>query len=174
MQRILDALDAGLYWLVIVLTAILALMGFTTVIFRYVLQSSLFWGDEFLRYLSIWLVFLGAALATRHKALITVDIFTQPLSHRRREYLAAAVAVVSTLFLIGLSILSLELVRRSVGTVSASIAIPMQYMYLVFPIGLGLMAINMVRMLIGHIGAARQGAPAEAGPEVPDRLVHPE
>ena len=174
MQRILDAFDAGLYWLVIVLTAVLALMGFTTVIFRYVLQSSLFWGDEFLRDLSIWLVFLGAALATRHKALITVDIFTQPLSYRRREFLAAAVAAVSTLFLVGLCILSLELVWRSAGTVSASMAIPMQYMYLVFPIGLGLMAINMVRTVIGHIVAARQGAPVEVEPEVPDRLVHPE
>jgi TRAP-type C4-dicarboxylate transport system permease small subunit len=174
MQRILEVFDGALYWLVIVLTAILALMGFTTVIFRYVLQSSLFWGDEFLRYLSVWLVFLGAALATRHRALITVDIFTQPLSHRLREYLAAAVAAVSTVFLIVLALLSLELVRRSVGTVSASMAVPMQYMYLVFPIGLGLMAINMLRTVVGHVAAARRGAPAEAEPKVPDRLVHPE
>ena len=172
-QRILDLFDSALYCLVIVLTAILAAMGFTTVVFRYVLQSSLFWGDEFLRYLSIWLVFLGAALATRHRALITVDIFTQPLPHRLREYLAAGVAGLSSLFLVGLAVMSLELVRRSVGAVSASMAIPLEFMYLVFPIGLGLMAINMVRTMIGHLGAARGAPPEAAEPQVPDRLVHP-
>jgi TRAP-type C4-dicarboxylate transport system permease small subunit len=173
-QRILDLFDSALYWLVIVLTAILAAMGFTTVVFRYVLQSSLFWGDEFLRYLSVWLVFLGAALATRHRALITVDIFTQPLPYRLREYAAAGVAAVSSLFLVGFASISVELVRRSVGAVSASMAIPLEYMYLVFPIGLGLMAINMVRTMIGHLVAARGIPPDEAEPQVPDRLVHPE
>ena len=173
-QRILDLFDAALYWLVIVLTAILAAMGFTTVVFRYVLQSSLFWGDEFLRYLSVWLVFLGAALATRHRALITVDIFTQPLPHRVRENVAAGVAAVSSLFLLALAYLSLELVQRSVGAVSASMAVPLEYMYLVFPVGLGLMAINMVRTMIGHLVGARGAPPEAAEPQVPDRLVHPE
>jgi TRAP-type C4-dicarboxylate transport system permease small subunit len=174
-QRILGLFDVALYWVVVLLTAVLAIIGFTTVVFRYGLEASLFWGDEFLRYLSVWLVFLGAALATRHRALITVDIFTQPLPHRLREYLAAGVATVSTLFLVALAYISLELVRRSVGAVSASMAIPLEYMYLVFPIGLGLMALNMVRSLIGHLAAARQAPPqADAPPQVPDRLLHPE
>lgn len=176
MQRILHYLDLGLYWLVCVLMAVLATMGFATVIFRYLLHSSIFWGDEFLRYLSIWLVFLGSALATRHRALITVDIFTQPLPHRLREYAAAAVAAASTLFLLALGYFSLDLVRKSVGSVSASMSIPMEYMYLVFPIGLGLMAINMLHEVAAHIAAAGATPPASDEPsqDVPDRLLHPE
>jgi TRAP-type C4-dicarboxylate transport system permease small subunit len=176
LQRILHRLDRGLYWLVCILMAGLAAMGFTTVVFRYVLHSSIFWGDEFLRYLSIWLVFLGTALATRHRALITVDIFTQPLPHRLREYTAAAVAALAALFLLALGAFSLGLVRGSVGTVSASMGIPMEYMYLVFPVGLGLTALNMLREAVTHIAAA--GASPSAAdpprPEVPDRLAHPE
>jgi TRAP-type C4-dicarboxylate transport system permease small subunit len=174
--RILHYLDLGLYWLVGLLLAALTIVGFTTVIFRYVLHSSLFWGDEFLRYLQIWLVFLSAALAVRHRALITVDIFTQPLSHRVREYTAAVVSGVSTIFLLALVYFSLELVRRSVGVVSASMGIPMARMYLVFPIGLGLMAINTLREMVAHIVAASGPPPTrvEAEPKVPDRLVHPE
>lgn len=176
MQHLLHGLDAALYWIVIVLTAILATIGFATVVFRYVLHASLFWGDEFLRYVSIWLVFLGAALATRHRALITVDIFTQPLPHRVREYLAAAVSALACLFLIILSVISMTLARRSVGVVSASMAIPMEYMYLVFPVGLGLMAVNMLREMVAHIAAAsaepREPATPAQGP--PDLLSHPE
>jgi len=176
MRRIWRYFDAGLYWLVVILTAVLAGMGFTTVIFRYVLHSSLFWGDEFLRYLSIWLVFLGAALATRHRVLITVDIFTQPMSHRWREYTAAAVSTVSCLFLLGLASASLNLVRRSVGVVSAAMGLPMEYMYLVFPIGLGLMAVNMLRDAAAHLAAASTDPPApeQAGEAPPDLLAHPE
>lgn len=176
MQPILRYFDSGLYWLVVILTAALATLGFATVIFRYVLHSSLFWGDEFLRYLSIWLVFLGAALATRHRALIAVDIFTQPMPHRWREYTAAAVCAVSSLFLLALACISLELVRRSVGVVSAAMGIPMEYMYLVFPVGLGLMAVNMLREMVAHIVAASEDPPAPAGTEKAPRdlLVHPE
>jgi TRAP-type C4-dicarboxylate transport system permease small subunit len=175
-SRILGWYDTGLYWVVIVLTAVLAVMGFTTVVFRYVLQSSLFWGDEFLRYLMIWLVFLGGALATRHRALITVDIFTQPLPHRARALTTSAVFAAATLFLLALASISLELARRSAGTVSASMGIPMEWMYLVFPVGLGLMALNTLREAIAQFRAASRGessAPPSA-PTVPDLLVHPE
>ncbi|HWT78143.1 MAG TPA: TRAP transporter small permease [Candidatus Methylomirabilis sp.] len=176
MQRILTSLDRCLYWLVAFLLAILAVVGFTTVVFRYLLHSSLFWGDEFLRYLQIWLVFLGTALATRHRALITVDIFTQPLPHRIQEYAAAVVSGVSSIFLLALVYFSLGLVRRSVGVVSASIGIPMERMYLVFPVGLGLMAINTLRDAALHLAAASADPPAQprTGAELPDRLVHPE
>jgi TRAP-type C4-dicarboxylate transport system permease small subunit len=175
-SRILGWYDIGLYWVVVVLTAVLAVMGFTTVVFRYVLQSSLFWGDEFLRYLMIWLVFLGGALATRHRALITVDIFTQPLPHRARALTTAAVFAAATLFLLTLASISLELARRSVGTVSASMGIPMEWMYLVFPVGLGLMALNTLREAISQFRSASRGEPhtPPGAPTVPDLLVHPE
>jgi TRAP-type C4-dicarboxylate transport system permease small subunit len=174
-SRILTWYDAALYWVVVMLTVILAGMGFATVVFRYVLQSSLFWGDEFLRYVMIWLVFLGAALATRHRALITVDIFTQPMARRKRELIAGIVALASAAFLGYLAAVSLELVQRSVGTVSASMGMPMDRMYLVFPIGLGLTAINLVREAAARFSAASRDEP-DAGPvsEVPDLTVHPE
>jgi TRAP-type C4-dicarboxylate transport system permease small subunit len=175
MSRILGWLDTGLYWIVVTLTAVLAAMGFTTVVFRYVLQSSLFWGDEFLRYLMVWLVFLGAALAARRRALITVDIFTQPMPHRVRERIAGAVALLSAAFMIYLATVSLQLVERSVGTVSASMGLPMERMYLVFPIGLGLIALNLLREAAARFRAASRDEPAaQSGGHVPDLTVHPE
>ena len=175
MSRILGWLDAGLYWVVVTLTAVLAAMGFTTVVCRYALQSSIFWGDEFLRYLMVWLVFLGAALAARHRALITVDIFTQPLPRRLRERIAGAVALVSATFLVYLATVSVQLVQRSAGTVSASMGLPMERMYLVFPIGLGLTALNLVREAAARFGAASRDEP-DTRPvgHVPDLTVHPE
>lgn len=175
MSRILEWYDAGLYWIVVTLTAVLAAMGFTTVVFRYVLQSSIFWGDEFLRYVMVWLVFLGAALAARHRALITVDIFTQPMPRRTRERVAGAVALASAAFLIYVAAVSVQLVQRSAGTVSASMGLPMERMYLVFPIGLGLTALNLVREAAARFHAASHDE-QDTGPasDLPDLTVHPE
>ena len=175
MSRILERYDACLYWVVVLLTAILVGMGFITVVFRYVLQSSIFWGDEFLRYVMIWLVFLGSALAARHRALITVDIFTQPMPRRMRARVAGIVALASAGFLVYVGIVSLQLVQRSVGTVSASMGLPMERMYLVFPIGLGLTALNLVREAVAHFGAAsRNESEHSEESEIPDLTVHPE
>jgi TRAP-type C4-dicarboxylate transport system permease small subunit len=105
-----------------------------------------------------------------------VDIFTQPMPRRWREYTAAGVSAASSLFLLALAYVSLELVRRSVGVVSAAMGLPMEYMYLVFPVGLGLMAVNMLREMVAHIAAASANPPAPARAETapPDLLAHPE
>jgi len=164
--------DGALYWIVVVLSSVLALMGFVTVIFRYVLQASLIWGDEFLRYLMIWLVFLGTALAARHRALMTVDVVIQALPPRAREYALAAVFAVCTLFLIAFGYVSVEFVQRSAGSVSTALRIPMEWMYLVFPVGLGLMAVNTLRAAVGHWQAGRRGGQGQdEEPEQRDSLL---
>jgi TRAP-type C4-dicarboxylate transport system permease small subunit len=90
--------------------------------------------------------------------------------------MTAAVFAVATIFLLTLAGVSVELARRSAGTVSASMGIPMEWMYLVFPVGLSLMAVNTLREAISQVremsrGESHTPVPGEA---VPDRLVHPE
>ncbi|MCL4369972.1 MAG: TRAP transporter small permease [Chloroflexi bacterium] len=175
MQLLFSYLDKLLYWIVGAMILVLAAVGFAGVVFRYVLQSSLFWADEFLRYWDIWLIFLGAALATRHGSLITVDIFTGLLPYRARHYLEAAVHAVATLFLIAMIWFSWELVTRSSGGVSAAMRVPMDRMYMVFPVGMGLMAINCLRQAVERFKEASRGKPAVTSSlEVPDLQAHPE
>lgn len=175
MQRAFHYMDKALYWIVGAMMVILAAVGFAGVIFRYVIQSSLFWADEFLRYWDIWLIFLAAALATRHRGLITVDIFISPLPHRARHYLDAAVNVMAVIFLTAMIWYSWELMTRSAGGASAVMRVPMDRMYLVFPVGLGLMTINCLRQVFAHLKEAREGPPASDGEQqVPNLLGHAE
>lgn len=57
------ALDISL---VLILGSMSVLVA-VNVIFRFVLNASIFWGDEVALVLMVWLTFLGAAVATREK-----------------------------------------------------------------------------------------------------------
>ena len=61
----------------------LAILGITMaaviilqVIFRYVLNHSLFWSEELARYLLVWLTFLGASSAYYRKVHPGIDLLT--------------------------------------------------------------------------------------------------
>ena len=57
------------------LFAAATLIAFTQVICRYIFNSSLFWAEELIRYLFIWMFFLGAAEASRVGAHVGMDYF---------------------------------------------------------------------------------------------------
>lgn len=58
-----NALDISL----IVILAVMSILVAVNVFFRFVLNASIYWGDEVALVLMVWLTFLGAAVATREK-----------------------------------------------------------------------------------------------------------
>jgi len=52
------------------------------VFFRYVLNHSIYWSEEIVRYLFIWFVFIGGAIILRDNDHIGIDYFIQQLPSR--------------------------------------------------------------------------------------------
>lgn len=52
---------------------------FAQVVFRYLLNNSLPWSEELIRFLFVWLTFLGGAIAIRDKSHIAVEFFVERL-----------------------------------------------------------------------------------------------
>lgn len=94
------ALNAGIVGtsLAAMLVVILAL-----VISRYVVGTSVFWGEELARYLMFYMVNLGAALAVRHRQhpsiTVIADHFKGPTSAVINGLVDVAVAVTLIIFL---------------------------------------------------------------------------
>ena len=63
----LNAVDRALDWTLIVILGVMSLLVAINVFFRFVLNSSIYWGDEVALILMVWLTFLGAAISTREK-----------------------------------------------------------------------------------------------------------
>lgn len=60
---------------VLLLTGLLGL-GLLQVIERNVLASGLFWADELMQHMVLWLGFLGASLATREHRHLSIDVLS--------------------------------------------------------------------------------------------------
>ena len=65
--------------LLVGLFAVILAIILVAVFFRYVINHSLFWSDEVVRYLFVWFTLLGAALVLRDRRHIRVEYFVENL-----------------------------------------------------------------------------------------------
>ena len=74
-------------FLVVVFLSTLILTAFLQIILRNFFATGISWGDVLIRYLVLWVAFIGAALATREGRHINMEIFSRWVSDRGRAYL---------------------------------------------------------------------------------------
>ena len=73
-------LDRQITRLVMVLLFGLAGLLGLGVFYRYILNDSIYWSNEVARYLMVYIVFLGATMAHRHRAHIRIDLMLNRFS----------------------------------------------------------------------------------------------
>ncbi|MFZ7103888.1 MAG: TRAP transporter small permease [Peptococcaceae bacterium] len=71
----------GIPALVVVILANLA------VVYRYILQSPLSWSEELLRYMFVWIIFIGTALAYKNDELVDISMLTDMAKGRLAKIL---------------------------------------------------------------------------------------
>jgi TRAP-type C4-dicarboxylate transport system permease small subunit len=123
-----------LEYVIIFIYIILIVIGFAQVFFRYVLQNSIFWSEEFLTYIFIWLVFLGAALAVRNRTHPAVDLLITRFNKKNRLKFAI-LGDICIIAYAGIAIVKgFELVNKSMSF-SSALLLPYKYVYLSLPVG---------------------------------------
>lgn len=75
----LGKIETGFLCLVIAMLLGLAVLK---IVMRYVFSASLLWSDMMLQHLTLWLCFLGAAVATCEKRHISIDVLSRILPEK--------------------------------------------------------------------------------------------
>jgi len=91
MEKLLGRLIALIEWWAVGLLAGLTVVVCLGVFFRYVLNSSLVWYDEFASYLLVWLTFFGTVVAAYHRRHIGFELVVDwlpPRAQRAVEFVA--------------------------------------------------------------------------------------
>ena len=124
-----------------------SLLLFVNVVLRYVFLAPIYWAEEFVRYLMVWMIFIGASQVTLWGGHVAVDIVPRVLSKRGNAILAFIVNVICILFCILLAYLSLKQMLRVMraGQISPALEIPMWIAYLSIPAGTVLMLIRFLQ-----------------------------
>ena len=150
----LKKLDKGVEVIQTVVCCILmfAIMWLTffMVFFRYVLNNSIVWAEEVLRYLMIWVVLVGAGLTTREDQHVCMDGLQSLLE--RWPKLRAVHYVITRLIVFVFMLLmispSLELIRRTGNSTATSLVwLPKKAVYISFICGI--ISVNL--SLLGQV-----------------------
>ena len=117
------------------------------------------WADQLARFLVLWSALLGAALATRRRKHITIDVITKSLSERGRAVVGIASGAVGVLVCACLLIVCWDYVAVNFGdgTEATTIALPIWIVQAVLPYGFTSMALRFAMGLLEDVQGIRTG-----------------
>lgn len=153
--RAIDRMNVVLRHAVGAMLGVMVLIVGLQIVVRFVLPRlgiilSVPWSEELARYLMVWCIFLGAAVAARAGALIAVDTLPDSLPPRwgdRVRLLALAVTIGFFGLLIWLGWRWVEFGETETSTV---LNLPMAWVYLSLPTGACFAIVNIVAFVIEH------------------------
>jgi C4-dicarboxylate transporter DctQ subunit len=98
-DKVLDAINTILEFLMGILMMVLVTIVFMEVVRRYAFNDPTHWASESCRFLLIWITFTGASIVTRLSAHLTMGFtihrfVNKPLSKFIKIFIAAAVSIV--------------------------------------------------------------------------------
>lgn len=143
--------------------AVMTVVIFLQVLFRYFFLQPLHWTEETARFLFIWVALLGAAVAFKDRTHFAITMFVQGLPAPIRSAMQLIIAL-GTTFLLGVMIKEgWYLAEMNQIQESPAIGIPMSIPYAAIPVGGALSIIFLWLDLLIHWRAERIGSqPDEA------------
>lgn len=125
--------------MVILLVVLIFAVG-TNVFGRFVLNTSMPGSSELSRFLFIWVIFLGAALAHLHNEHIAVTLFVERLSPSVQRWVVVLQELIILVVVVALLISSRQVMSIDPGT-SPLLGVPLQWINVAVPFSAGLMAV---------------------------------
>lgn len=117
---------------------------FLNIILRYIFRSGFVWSEELIRYLMIWIAFIGISMATRQGKRMAVDLVLVYSSPSLRRLINIIVDLTGCVFgglITYYGYISVSTLSRS-AQVSPGLGIPMFVPYLVIPVAGALLVLR--------------------------------
>lgn len=128
-------------WLLVGFLGIMIVMSFGQVVLRNFFDTSIEWGDIFLRHLVLWVGYFGAVIATGERRHLKIEFVTKLVSPKVRKILF----VITNIFA---SVICYFLMRAAISFIQLEIEyetiiildFPSWYFLIVIPIGYAIIA----------------------------------
>ena len=139
--------------LVTILLALMILAVFSQIVLRNFFATGIDWSDALVRYLVVWVAFIGAAIATREGKHITIDVLSRWLTGRGSIAVEALACFFSAVICGLLTLAAIKFIwfeAQMGGT--AFFKLPVWVPELIMPVTFGLMTLRFVMGMFGEIG----------------------
>jgi C4-dicarboxylate transporter DctQ subunit len=141
MDMFLRLLSRFVEGLVILGATVIVTIVTIEVVLRYIFGLSLIFTEELARYLMVWIVFLGGALAVKDDSHIRINVLVQRLSPRLGQLVRITAHGLTMLLLVVLTVEGTKILPRQLDQMCITIDTSMFYFYLAIPVGSILMII---------------------------------
>lgn len=155
-RKLLDVSETVLMAICILMFVVMVALGIATVFFRFVVESSLAFPDELIRYLFIWLIFLGAAIALRRNAHAAIGVLVEYLPAPLKRGAVMVSTLASAGFFAVLIVKGIELTDRVVPQISPALEVSMAWVYAAVPVSGVFLLVYSIELL-----AWQRTAPAD-------------
>ena len=134
------------------------LLAFAQIVLRNFFASGIDWGDALVRYLVVWVGFIGAAVATKEGKHITIDVLSRGLTGAGNSAIRAishfvSAAVCGILTWAGIKFIFFEAQMGGVAFFKLPVWVP----ELIIPLTFGLMTLRYSLRLLNEITAVITG-----------------
>jgi len=135
--------------LIVLMMAAMSVIIGLQIFMRYVMGASLSWSEELSRYLFIWATYLGVAYAVRKDAHIRVSMAVDLLSKRNATFIRILTHMIFGAFAMYVMYQGWFMVEKTFrfGQKSASLGIPMGFVYLAPVTGFGFTVLRLFQAI---------------------------
>lgn len=149
-KKLMDRSETLLAAICVAGFALMLGLGCLTVLFRFIIQSSLAFPDEMIRYLFVWLVALGSAVALRRNMHAAIGILVKAMPGPLKRAALMIAALCSILFLAILVYTGWHATLSASGQISAAMEISKAWLFASVPIGAFFGILFSIETLITH------------------------
>ena len=147
-DRILAKTEAAIAMFVL---AVIVVVGTAQIFCRYVLNSSLIWSEEFMRYGFVWVSMLSCSIAMREHKHISVDFLTSTIGPKANLVLYIITRLLSVVYIVIMVPAGIQLCIKTSNAWASILPVTWSLVYAAYPIGLVLMLLSMISVCPGDI-----------------------
>ena len=162
-RKVINFLYKAIMYTVSVALGIMIVIAFIEVVRRYAIGKSYIWADDLIRYLIIYVGFVGGAAAYKDNNLASLDLLTRHFPQKVQivvEILVNTIVTATMIFLLYYSIRAVGApsIKNSVGV---GLKIGLWIPYLTLPIGFAVMILFSVEKYIDMFKRLLKGGSVE-------------
>lgn len=150
-------------YFIAVLAILASILLFINVFMRYVFSAGIVWSEEAIRYMIIWIAFIGSAVCFRKGMHFGVDVILRVKNPVINKVIRLFIQMVSLTFCILMVIYGYRFtsIAHEMHQVSAAAKIPMEIVYGVIPVSSFFSAIYCIQNIIGIVVPGKAAAAEE-------------